>query len=157
MTMLGSDKRTLFVGQAVKYPGQRAFPTFANVPMSKRIELPVAENFQMGFSMGLALAGYLPVSFYPRMDFLIIAADQLVNHLDKHPMRPKVIIRTAIGGTKPLNPGPQHTQDHTQALRLMLKTVRVMEIRNPKYVLDAYREAMETPESVIMVERMELY
>lgn len=157
MTMLGSDKRTLFVGQAIKYPGQRAFPSFANVPMSKRIELPVAENFQMGLCTGLALSGYLPVSFYPRMDFLIIAADQLVNHLDKHPLKPKVIIRTAVGGKKPLDPGPQHTQDHTRALRLMLDSVRIIELRNERYVLDAYHEALEIPESVIMVERMELY
>ena len=157
MSMLAEDERTLFIGQAVKYPGQRAYPSFSGVPMEKRIEMPVAENFQMGFCTGMALAGYIPVSFYPRMDFLIIAADQLVNHLDKHPMRPKVIIRTAIGGKKPLDPGPQHTQDHTYALRHMLKNVRVMELRNPRYIFEAYLEAMEIQESVIVVERMELY
>jgi len=157
MTMLGSDQRTLFIGQAIKYPGQRAFPSFANVPMSKRVEMPVTENLQMGLCTGLALAGYLPVSFYPRMDFLIIAMDALVNHLDKHPSKPKVIIRTAVGGTKPLDPGPQHTQDHTRALRLMLKNVRIIELLNERYILDAYHEALEIPESVIMVEQMALY
>jgi pyruvate/2-oxoglutarate/acetoin dehydrogenase E1 component len=157
MSMLAQDARTLFVGQAVAYPGQRAFPSFAGVPDSKRIEMPVAENFQMGFCTGLALAGYVPISFYPRMDFLIIAADQLVNHLDKHPLQPKVIIRSAVGGTKPLDPGPQHTQDHTKALRLMLQNVRVIEVRNAKYIAEAYAEALEIPGPVIVVERMEFY
>jgi len=157
MTMLAEDAATLFVGQAIKYPGQRAFPSFAGVPMEKRIELPVAENFQMGYSTGLALAGYIPVSFYPRLDFLIIAADQLVNHLDKHPARPKVIIRTAVGGKKPLNPGPQHTQNHTRALRCMLQNTRIMELHNANYVLDCYAEALEVSGPVIVVEYMDLY
>ena len=37
----------------------------------------------MGISTGLALNGFIPVSCYPRFDFLILALNQLVNHLDK--------------------------------------------------------------------------
>ena len=161
MEMLAKDERTLFVGQAVKYRGQAAFGTFAGVPMQKRIEMPVVENFQMGFCTGLALQGYIPVSFYPRMDFLIIAADQLINHLDKITLqggfRPKVIIRTAVGRKKPLDPGPQHTQDHTRAFRDMLQTIRVMELHNERYIVDSYREALHCKGPVMMVEYMEHY
>lgn len=161
MGMLAEDPRTLFVGQAVAYAGQAAFPSFADVPPSKRIEMPVVEDFQMGFCTGLALQGYVPVCFYPRMDFLIIAANQLVNHLDKIPLlggfRPKVIIRTAIGRKRPLDPGPQHTGDYTHALRDMLKTVRVIELCTAKYVYDSYCEALACDGSVILVEKMEKY
>lgn len=161
MAMLAEDERTLFVGQAVAYPGQAAFPTFADVPMEKRIEMPVVEDFQMGFCTGLALQGYIPVSFYPRMDFLIIAANQLVNHLDKIPLlgrfRPKVIIRTAVGRKTPLDPGPQHTQNHTRALREMLQTIRVIELCNERYVFESYLEALNCDESVIVVEHMGKY
>ena len=55
MTALARHPKTIFVGQAVKYGGQRAHATFANVPMEKRIEMPVCEDFQMGFCTGLAL------------------------------------------------------------------------------------------------------
>ena len=36
----------------------------------------------MGISTGLALNGFIP-DCYPRFDFLILALNQLVNHLDK--------------------------------------------------------------------------
>ena len=37
----------------------------------------------MGMTLGLALEGYIPVSCFPRFDFLILALNQLVNHIDK--------------------------------------------------------------------------
>ena len=37
----------------------------------------------MGMSIGLALNGYIPITCFPRFDFLILAFNQLVNHLDK--------------------------------------------------------------------------
>jgi pyruvate/2-oxoglutarate/acetoin dehydrogenase E1 component len=160
MTMLAEHPSTIFVGQAVKYPGQRAFESFSGVPMEKRVEMPVVENFQMGYCTGLSLNGYIPISFYPRMDFLIIAADQLINHLDKLPnmgWSPKVIIRTAVGSYKPLDPGPQHTQNYVMPLRQMLKNIPVMEVFVAKYVRETYRTALEYPGSVIVVEHMSSY
>jgi pyruvate/2-oxoglutarate/acetoin dehydrogenase E1 component len=156
MEMLARDPRTLFVGQAVRFPGQRAHQTFAAVPMDRRIEMPVAEDFQMGFSTGLAMAGYVPVSFFPRWDFLVIAANQLVNHLDKH-FAAKVIVRVAVGANRPLDPGPQHTQDHTAAFRMMLRRVQILELLEPEFVVPHYRYALESPDPVIVVERMDLY
>lgn len=161
MTMLAEDPRTLFVGQTVVYGGQTMFPTLAGVPMDKRIEMPVAEDFQMGFCTGLALQGFIPVSIYPRWDFLILAANQLVNHLDKLPLmgdfRPKVIIRTAVGPRVPLDAGPQHTQNHTAAFRLMLKTVEVLDIKTAEGAVAAYAYALSCPGSVLVVEHLELY
>lgn len=161
MTMLAAHPKILFVGQAVKYDGQRAHATFKGVPEDRKIEMPVAEDFQMGFCTGLALEGYLPISFYPRFDFLILAANQLVNHLDKIPVmsafRPKVIIRTIVGATTPLNPGPQHTQDHSKAFRMMLKTIEVVELTHAGQILPAYEGARASQCSTILVEHMRLY
>lgn len=160
MAMLAEHPRTLFVGQAVKYAGQAAFKTFERVPMEKRIEMPVCEDFQIGFCTGLAMQGYLPVSFFPRWDFLIIAANQLINHLDKLPLmgwKPKVIIRTAVGRTQPLDPGPQHCQNYTFPIRQMLKTVSVFEILKAEQVIPIYQLALNCEESCIVVEHMSMY
>lgn len=157
MTMLAQHPKTLFIGQSVRYDGQAQFDTFSGVPMDKRIEMPVAEDFQMGFCIGLSLKGYIPVSFYPRFDFLLLAANQLVNHLDKIPLMsgycPKVIIRVCVGQTKPLNAGPQHTQDHTDPFRMMLKTVRIYQVRYIEEVMQAYQRALESDYSTIIVEK----
>jgi pyruvate/2-oxoglutarate/acetoin dehydrogenase E1 component len=161
MGMLSQHPKTLFVGQAVRFDGQLLHKTLRDVPLEKRVEMPVIEDFQMGFCTGLALEGYIPISIYPRWDFLILAANQLVNHLDKIPVmsdfRPKVIIRTAVGDTTPLNPGPQHTQNHTAAFRRILKTVHIIEIESAEDVLHAYKRALSLPQSVIVVEKMESY
>lgn len=161
MTLLGEHQKTLFIGQSVKYGGQRAFNTFRGVPEDKRIEMPICEDFTVGFCTGMSLEGYIPVCFIPRWDFLILAANAIVNHLDKIPVmgdfKPKVIIRTAVGAEHPLNPGPQHTQNHTFAFRQMLKTMEIHELLAPHYIVPTYERALKSERSSIIVERMSRY
>ena len=65
MEFLGSKKRTIFIGQAVAYKGTALTHQVKNFPEEKLLELPVAEEFQAGVALGLALEGYIPVSLYP--------------------------------------------------------------------------------------------
>ena len=161
MTWLSKQPKTLFVGQAVAYAGQAAFKSFDGVPENKRLELPVMEDFQMGFCTGLALEGIIPISFYPRFDFLLMACNQLINHLDKIPLisdyKPKMVIRTAVGSTKPLDPGPQHTQNYTRQFRQMMQTIPVFELHDEKSILKTYQAAFDYPGPVVVVEFMEKY
>ena len=149
MKMLGKNKKTIFIGQTVAYPGSSIFPSLVDVPMKKRIEFPVMENTQLGVSLGMALEGFIPVSIFPRIDFLICATDQLVNHLDKTEemshgeFKPSVIIRTQIGNKFPLYPGVQHCQDHTNGLKKMLKHIEVIKIKNEKEVIPSYKLALK--------------
>lgn len=161
MALLAEDTRTVFVGQAVNFPGQAAYGTFDAVARSKRLEMPVCEDFQAGFCTGLALEGYIPISFYPRWDFLLLAANQIINHLDKMPLmtgfKPKVIFRTAVGRSKPFDPGPQHTGNYTMPFRQMLKTMDVYELFVPHYIVPTYQRALESERSCIVVEHMSKY
>ncbi len=158
MRMLAEDPRTVFVGQSVAYDGAAIFNSLDGVPMAKRIEIPVIEDFQVGFCIGLALTGKVPVCIFPRMDFMLLAANQIVNHLDKLPGNgwdAKVILRTVVGQKQPLDAGPQHTQNHTQAFRHMLQTVAVREVATPESVGQAYRWALLNPCSSLIVENPE--
>lgn len=148
MDILVSDPRTIFMGQAVEVKGTAMTTTLINVPDERKIELPVAEEMQMGLSTGMALAGFVPVTFYPRWNFLLLAVNQLVNHLDKvkHMTRdgwqPKVIIRTSIGSIRPLNPQCQHLGDFTDAFRAMLTNVEVIRLDEPEDIVPAYTKAL---------------
>lgn len=159
MKMLG-DAGAIFVGQGVAADGVATFDSLSEVPMSQRIEFPVAEELNLGFATGLAMMGHLPVVVLPRIDFLMRAMDQLVNHLDKIEEMsrgqwvPKVIIRTRIGSRTPLDPGPQHSQNPVRGLRAMLKTVVVEEICSEESILPVYQFALEYPRSVIVVENL---
>ncbi len=156
MQMLAADPRTVFLGQSVAYGGSTMYRTLEGVPMDKRMEMPVVEDFQMGFSIGLALQGKLPISIYPRMDFLILAFNQLVNHLDRFKemgeFRPKVIVRSRVGPKKPLDAGPQHTGNYCQALKSMLRNVRVIELTSFEQVFRSYEEALHDKQSYVIVE-----
>ena len=83
MEYLGSKKDTLFIGQAVEVPGTAMFNTIKGIAKKKRIELPVAEDMQMGMTLGLAMSNNIPISIYPRWNFLLYGVSQLVNHIDK--------------------------------------------------------------------------
>ena len=59
----------------------------------------------MGMTLGLAMEGFIPISIYPRWNFLILALNQLVNHVDKlnemgnGGFENRIIIRTGIGSS----------------------------------------------------------
>ena len=158
MLALATDPRVLFLGQNVCYDGNVMFKDLEGVPMDRRLELPVMEECQMGMSIGLSLQGFIPVSVYLRMDFLLLAMNQLVNHLDKMEAmsrgqyRPKVIIRTKVGARTPLDAGPQHTQDHVEAVRLMLTNVGVLRLTSLEMAEPFYRAALDSVNSTLMVE-----
>lgn len=164
MHLLSEDERVIFLGQTVGYPGSRfTYGTLETIDLSKRIELPIMEEAQMGISIGLALAGYIPVSIYPRFDFLILALNQLVNHLDKAEcmsrgqFKPKVLVRTIVGSREPLDPGPQHYNDYTSALQSMLTNVAVIRLERTEDIRPAYQEALKRDRSTLLVESGSLH
>lgn len=166
MTFLGQHPKTKFIGQGVLYDDHALFRSMVDVPMDKRLELPVFENTQFGISIGLALEGWIPVNIYPRFDFLLSAADQIVNHLSVMRQvsyggfKPRVITRVSVGATWPLNYGLQHCQDHTEAFRLMCKDeIEIVSLIEKEQVYPAYHYALvrEDSKPTILVEYGSLY
>lgn len=158
---LCAERGAVFMGQAVACEGTAMSSTLRHLSPAQLVELPVAEEMQLGMALGASLAGGLVVTCYPRINFLMLAVNQLVNHLDKLPLystyRPKVIIRTAIATNTPLDPGPQHLGDYTRALEMMFSTVIVRRLRRPSDVVPHYREALDRDGSTLLVEYLENY
>jgi len=147
MNYLATKPNTIFLGQSVAFSGNAIYNTLVGVPNKKQLEMPVFEDAHMGLSLGLAMNGFVPITCYPRFDFLILAFNQLVNHLDKvrkmsrNEIKPRVIIRTSIGSKKPLDGGPQHTQDYTKIFKDTLTEVKVVFLNSPKQILPAFKKA----------------
>lgn len=160
MEWLAERPDTMFLGQAVEFAGTAMTNTLADVSRDKLLEMPVTEEMQMGITIGMAVNGTVPVSIYPRWNFLLLATNQLVNHLDKLPLyshgeyRPRVIIRTSIGSQRPINPQIQHTGDFTDGFRLMLENIEVIRLDEPEEIFPAYKKAYEREDgkSTIIVE-----
>ena len=165
MIYLSKDPRTIFLGQAVAYPGTAMTNTLKSVPKSKLYELPVAEEMQLGISNGLALNGHIPISIFPRWNFLLLATNHVVSHLDKFSImsrgkfKTKVIIRTSIGSQRPLHPQHQHIGDFTEAFKKVLSTVEIIRLDEPSDIFPSYKKAIERKDgkSTILVEYGDYY
>lgn len=147
MEWLGTQQDTMFLGQAVEYPGTAMTNTLSGIDKSKLLEMPVNEDMQMGITLGMALNGTVPISLYPRWNFLLLAANQLVNHVDKIKVmsdggyKPKIIIRTSIGSQRPLHPQHQHIADFTGGFKAMCDFVDIIRLDEPNQIFEAYQYA----------------
>ena len=163
MELLAQHPKVVFIGQTVIYPGSVLSDTLENIPIEKKLELPVAEEMQMGMSIGLSLEGYIPVSVYPRIDFLLLACNQLANHLDvlseltHNQFKAKVIIRTIVGAKEPMNPGIQHCRDHTEVFRTLLKDIVVVKLSSARQVVPVYIRTLRGDKSTLIIEEARLY
>ena len=157
MNYLAKDKKTIFLGQAVNVPGTAMHNTLKEINKKKLLEIPVAEEMQMGMSLGLALEGYIPISIYPRWNFLLLATNQLVNHLDKiseisnNKLNPQIIIRTAVGSIRPLDPQSQHKGDFTEAYKMMCKNIDFYFLKNNKDILKTYKKVLKNKKKISLI------
>jgi pyruvate/2-oxoglutarate/acetoin dehydrogenase E1 component len=160
MLMIAEEPRSIFMGQAMT-EGTAMAKTFRGIAPEKLLELPVMEDAQLGMATGMSLTGLIPVTCYPRVNFLLLAMSQLVLHLDALPRystwRPRVIVRTAIATPVPLDPGPQHLGDFTEAFCSMLQTVEVVRLDSADRIVPEYGKALQREGSTLLIERTELY
>lgn len=89
-------------GLAEKYGPERVFDT------------PLSEEAMTGVGIGMAWAGLRPIHVHIRMDFVLLAANQIINMAAKSyymfggQLNVPLVIRTMIG--KSWGQGPQHSQ-----------------------------------------------
>jgi pyruvate/2-oxoglutarate/acetoin dehydrogenase E1 component len=163
MSLVCEHPRAIVIGQSVVADGTAMSQTFRHLPAEKLLEFPVAENMQLGLCTGIAIAGGLPIAVYPRIQFLLEATSQLIQHLDRMPLfsnggyKPRVLIRTAVATPIPLDPGEQHIGDHSGALQAMMKTIRVERLAVHELIVPAYRKALEYEGSTLLVEYTSQY
>jgi|TARA_B110000908_G_scaffold164408_1_gene212418 pyruvate/2-oxoglutarate/acetoin dehydrogenase E1 component len=163
MQLTMEDEKTIFIGQQIVYYGNPMSKTIEGLPKERMIETPVMEETQMGMTMGLAMTGHQVVTFYPRWDFVILAVNQLVNHLDKLEVmsdgewKPNVIVRVGKGSDTPLDPGHQHKADYTDAFKQMVTNCTIEKLDTADKILPAYKKALSEGGIHILVEYPELY
>lgn len=164
MKIISNKKNAIFLGQSVKYPGSSIFVSLKDVSEKKKIEMPVFEDTQMGITLGLALEGYFPISCFPRYDFLILGLNQLINHMDKidylsnKNFKGKIYIRTMVGSKKPLDAGPQHTQNITSGLKKILSIIKIVELKKKDQIKKSYINNLNSKEKIILfVEQGDMY
>ncbi|MEG4392864.1 alpha-ketoacid dehydrogenase subunit beta [Microcoleus sp. BROC3] len=135
MQAMAEDNSVYIIGEGVPDP-KGIFGTTLGLREkfgSERVlDMPVAENGMTGVAIGSALMGMRPVLTHQRVDFALLAMDQMVNNAAKwHYMfggqhSVPLVIRLIIG--RGWGQGPQHSQSlqswfaHVPGLKVVMPT-----------------------------------
>lgn len=145
------DPKAIFYstqGLREKYGHQRVF------------DMPLSENGVTGVCIGAALSGMRPVMVHQRIDFALLAMDQLVNNAAKwHYMfngkaSVPLVVRVIVG--RGWGQGPQHSQ----SLQAMFAQVPGLKVVMPTTAYDAKGmliAAIEDPNPVLFIEHRWLH
>jgi hypothetical protein len=159
MTEIGKAN-SVFIGYNVK--NGNAMGTLAGVDDSQKIETPVAENLMTGLAIGMSFEGYKPVVYYERHDFMLVAADAIINHVNyieriSHgEFKVPVILRSVVADSGPFYSGPTHSQDFTEGFKQMV-TFPVYVPSNGKEVQQVYKNALASTRPSLIVEKKSLF
>lgn len=119
------------------------------------IDTPVSELATTGAAVGAALNGYHPIVVHPRMDFMILAADQIVNQAAKwrHMLGGKVSPTVTIRGI--VNRGGEQGAQHSQALHSWYAHIPGLRVLMPATAADARDmliAAAQSPDPVMYID-----
>jgi pyruvate dehydrogenase E1 component alpha subunit len=135
-----------------------AMGTLKNVPNDQKLETPVAENLMAGLAIGMSLEGLLPVLYFERHDFMLVAADAIGNHIDKierishGEFKLPMIIRAVTADAGPFYSGPTHQQDLTRVFKELV-SFPVLDPKNGQEVLKAYETFRHLDGPIMIIER----
>lgn len=126
------DSRVIVIGEGVPDP-KAIFDTTAGLRDkygNRRVfDMPLAENGMTGVCIGAALSGLRPVMVHQRIDFALLAMDQLINNAAKwHYMfdgkaSVPLVVRMIVG--RGWGQGPQHSQS-LQAMFAQMPGIKVI-------------------------------
>lgn len=138
--LMRADPRMILIGQGLYNPWyvgssmvelERAFGT------DRVIDCPVSENGTTGIAIGTALAGCPTVMVHPRLDFMLLATDQILNQAAKwHYMfggrsHVPLVIRGII------NRGGEQAAQHSQSLQSLFMHIPGLRVVMPSTPFDA--------------------
>ncbi len=138
--LLDRDPRVFVIGQGLWspwYAGSSLQGLEKQFGRDRVIDCPVSENATTGAAVGAALTGMRPIVFHPRMDFMLLAVDPIVNqaanwsYLFAGQASVPMVIRAVI------NRGGEQGAQHSQALQAFFMHVPGLKVVMPATPYDA--------------------
>jgi len=138
--LLANDPQVFVIGQGLWSPwyvGTSMRDLDKEFGRSRVIDSPVSENATTGSAIGAALVGMRPIVVHPRMDFMLLATDHIVNqaanwcYMFNGKVNVPLVIRPII------NRGGQQGAQHAQALQAWFAHVPGLKVVMPSSPYDA--------------------
>jgi len=161
--LLAEDARVFVIGQGLWspwYAGGSLEDLDRDYGRTRILDSPVSENAVTGMAVGAALEGMRPIVFHPRLDFLLLAMDPVINqaanwsYLFAGQGNVPLVIRAVI------NRGAEQGAQHSQALHSMFMHVPGLKTVMPATPADAkglLLAAVDDPNPVLYIDDRWLY
>tara|TARA_B100001750_G_C15521896_1_gene612400 strand:+ start:3756 stop:4739 length:984 start_codon:yes stop_codon:yes gene_type:complete len=137
---LEADSMVFAIGQGLWSPwyvGNSMQDLDKSFGKDRIIDSPVSENGITGIAIGAALGGMRPIVIHPRMDFMLLAIDQIVNeaanwhYIFGGESNVPIVIRSII------NRGGEQGAQHSQALYSWFMHIPGLKVVAPSTAYDA--------------------
>ena len=151
------DKNVLLMGQGIDDKGAFYGTTagLSSIYGNRLIETPVSENAMVGVAVGLAMSGKRPVIQFHRVEFALLAMEQIINnaakmhYISNGQHKCPLVIRMIVG--RGWGQGPEHSQ----SLEAMFAYIPGLKVLMPTFPAD-YKgmliSAIEDDNPVVIIE-----
>jgi acetoin:2,6-dichlorophenolindophenol oxidoreductase subunit beta len=138
--LLERDETVLLIGQGLYSPwyvGSSMVALEKKFGTARVIDTPVSENGVTGIAIGAAMAGMHPVVIHPRMDFMVLATDQILNQAAKahYMFGGSINVPMVVRGI--INRGGEQAAQHSQALQSYYMHIPGLKVVMPSTAYDA--------------------
>lgn len=151
------DKNVILMGQGIDDKGAFYGTTAGLRPIygDRLIETPVSENAMVGVAVGLAMSGKRPIIQFHRVEFALLAMEQIINnaakmhYISNGQHKCPLVIRMIVG--RGWGQGPEHSQ----SLEAMFAYIPGLKVLMPTFPAD-YKgmliSAIEDDNPVVIIE-----
>jgi acetoin:2,6-dichlorophenolindophenol oxidoreductase subunit beta len=161
--VMKKDKKVFVIGQGVWSPwyvGKTCEGLVEKFKEERVVDTPVSEGAITGAATGAALAGNKPILIFPRMDFMYLALDQIINQAANwsYMLGGKVSVPLVIRGI--INRGGEQAAQHSQAIQAIFAHIPGLKVVMPSTPYDAKGlliSAIKDKNPVVYIEDRWLY
>jgi len=161
--LMEADKKVIVYGLGVDDPNAM-YGTLKGFPEKfgshRCYDTPLSEDSLTGYGIGLAIQGYKPIHVHQRTDFLLLAANQLINmgakisYLSEGKIRCPFVVRAITG--RSWGQGAQHSQSF-HSMFANIPGLRVLAPSTPADAYNVYKNAFKDRIPTIVIEHRMLY
>lgn len=138
--LLSTDPRVFVIGQGLWSPwyvGSSMKDIDKEFGRERILDSPVSENATTGAAIGAALAGMRPIVVHPRMDFMLLAVDPIVNQAANWSYMFAGRAGVPIVFRPIINRGGEQAAQHSQAVQAFFTHVPGLKVVMPSTPYDA--------------------
>lgn len=161
--MMAKDDHVFVIGQGVTSPwyvGNTCNGLIDKFGPERVVDTPVSENAMTGVGSGAAMVGLKPIVVHPRMDFMYLAFDQIINQAANwsYMFGGEVNVPLVVRGI--INRGGEQGAQHSQAIHSLFAHIPGLKVILPSTPYDAKGllvAAIEDKNPVIYIDDRWLY